>query len=109
MRRWNVFLCVFVLTSIAVVLDLVTTYLGFRRTGTRFEENAIALFLIQHIGWVGIGALTAAVCALCFSSFKRVYWNLSLHWSFWLNILAAIVCVFRWTVVVADIAWLIRT
>ena len=99
---------VFSLTCAAASLDLVTTYLGFRRTGTHFEQNGIALYLIEHVGWIGIVALTAAACALCFASFKLVYWNLSLRWSLWLNAIVAIVCIFRWSVVITDIAWLIR-
>lgn len=104
--RWRYFQWVFALTCLAVGLDLITTYLGFRRIGSRFEQNGIALFLIQHLGWIGISALLVLTCAVCLRSFKLVYWNLSLNWSRWLNVLVSAVCVFRVVVVVSDIWWL---
>jgi len=107
-RRWRTFLFVFVLTCAAISLDLVTTYMGFQRVGSRFEQNGIALYLIQRIGWLGIGGVLVLTCAVCLRSFKLVYWNLSLRWSLWLNVLIAVVCLFRWLVVITDVAWLVR-
>lgn len=104
--RWRFFQWVFALTCLAVGLDLITTYLGFRRVGSRFEQNGIALFLIQHLGWVGVSALLVLTCAVCLRSFKLVYWNLSLNWSRWLNVILCAVCVFRVVVVVSDVWWL---
>jgi hypothetical protein len=104
--RWRFFQWLFALTCLAVGLDLITTYLGFRRVGSRYEQNAIALFLIQHLGWIGISALLVLTCAVCLKSFKLVYWNLSLNWSRWLNVVMCAVCVFRLVVVVSDIWWL---
>lgn len=99
---------IFALTCAAVSLDLLTTYVGFLRVGPRFEQNGIALYLIEHVGWLGVGALSIIACAFCFASFKLVYWNLSLRWSLWLNAVVAIVCMFRWSVVITDFVWLIR-
>ena len=72
LSRWHFFEWVFGLTCLAVGLDLVTTYLGFRRVGSRFEQNGIALFLIQHLGWIGISALLVLTCFVCLRSFKLV-------------------------------------
>lgn len=107
-RRWRSFIILYCLTCAAVILDLITTYLGFQRIGSRFEQNGIALFLIQRIGWVGISGVLALTCYACLRSFKLVYWNLALKWSLWLNVVLALVCAFRWLVVVSDAAWLIR-
>ncbi len=106
-NRWRFFQWVFALTCLAVGLDLVTTYLGFRRVGSHFEQNGISLFLIQHLGWIGISALLVLTCFVCLRSFKLVYWNLSLNWSRWLNVVMCAVCIFRAVVVVSDIWWLI--
>jgi len=106
--RWRKFQVVFTLTCIAIALDLSTTYLGFQREGARFEQNGIALFLIQRIGWVGITAILLVACTACFKSFKTVYWKLSLRWSLWLNVLLIAACAFRWLVVVTDTLWLMR-
>lgn len=105
--RWRIFLYLFGATCVAIALDVVTTYLGFQQIGSRFEHNAIALYLINRIGWVGLTALLTFTCVVCLKSFKLVYWNLSLHWSRWLNVLVFTVCVFRWIVVVTDTMWLI--
>ncbi len=106
--RWRMFLYLFAATCLAVGLDVITTYMGMLRIGSRFEQNGIALYLITHIGWLGLTALLAIACALCVVSFKLVYWNLSLQWSRWLNLLVGCVCIFRWLVVTTDIIWLVR-
>lgn len=108
MHRWRIFLVLFALTCTAVALDVVTTYMGFQRVGPRFEQNAVALYLIKRLGWAGLVALLAITCVICVKSFKMVYWNLSLRWSLWLNVLTGAVCIFRWVVVVSDIAWLVK-
>jgi hypothetical protein len=107
-RRWRTFLLVFSLTCAAIILDLVTTYLGFQRVGPRFEQNGIALYLIKNVGWLGVTGILALACLVCLQSFKLVYWNLGIRWSLWLNLVLALVCSFRWLVVASDVAWLIR-
>jgi hypothetical protein len=106
--RWRLFQIVFSLTCVAIVLDLWTTYLGFQREGSRFEQNGIVLYLLQHVGWFGISVILAVACAACFRSFRTVYWNLGLRWSLWLNIFLILACSFRWLVVVTDTLWLMR-
>jgi len=104
--RWRVFQIVFLFMCIAIVLDLYTTYLGFQREGSRFEQNGIVLFLIQHIGFLGVAAILIAACLACFQSFRTVYAQLGLRWSFWLNLVLVLGCGFRWLVVVTDTMWL---
>ena len=76
--------------------------------GSRFEQNGIVLYLIQHIGWIGVTGIVALACIVCLRSFKLVYWNLDVRWSLFLNVALALICVFRWLVVASDIAWLVR-
>ncbi|GEM_PF-6584772 len=107
-RRWELFVRLFALTCLAVALDVITTYIGIRRIGYRFEQNGIALYLIRNLGWDGLTAFLALACAACVRSFKLVYWHLSLEWGRWLNVLVAVLCLFRWVVVTSDILWLMR-
>lgn len=106
--RWRVFVVLFSLTCVAIVLDLLTTYLGFRRVGARFEQNGVVLFLIQRIGWAGVGGILLIACLACFRSFRTVYWRLSTRWSLWLNVVLGLACGFRWLVVITDAFWLVR-
>lgn len=107
-KRWKLFLLLFAMTCIAIALDVLTTYLGFQRIGPRFEQNPIGLYLIDTIGWGWLVALLALACAGCIISLKLVYWNLSLHWGFWLNGVVCLLCMFRWTVVISDSLWLLH-
>ncbi len=107
-KRWRYFQWAFALTFLGIVVDFVTTYIGFQRVGSSFEQNGIALYLIHHIGWVGVAILLVLTCLACLRSFKLVYWNLGLKWSHWLNILITVVCVFRWIVGISDAIWLIN-
>jgi len=107
-RRWRYFRWTFAFTCAGIILDIVTTYLGFQRIGAAYEQNGIALYLIGHLGWVGMCALIALTCLVCLRSFKLVYWNLGLSWSRYLNIVITAVCLFRWIVAVSDTIWLIN-
>jgi hypothetical protein len=107
-RRWRFFQRVFGITCVAISCDVVTTYLGFQRIGARFEQNGLALYIIQHAGWVGLVAFLSLVCYVCLRSFRLVYWRLSPKWSRGLNMLVAVVCVFRWIVVLSNVLWLLQ-
>jgi len=106
--RWRTFRIVFALTCAAIVLDLWTTYMGFEREGPRFEQNGIVLYLLEHVGWLGVAGILAVACFACFRSFKSVYWNLGLRWSFWLNMFLIAACGFRWLVVATATLWLMH-
>src|SRR5579884_3249394 len=64
-RRWRYFRWTFAFTCAGIILDIVTTYLGFQRIGAAYEQNGIALYLIGHLGWVGMCALIALTCLVC--------------------------------------------
>lgn len=107
-RRWRFFERIFVLLCLAIATDLVTTYLGFRRIGARFEQNGLALYIIQHGGWPGLVLVLAAACFACLRSFRLVYWRLGLGWSRWLNVVVAVVCAVRWVVALSNVVWLVH-
>lgn len=106
--RWRFFQVVFFLTYLGIVLDIVTTAMGFGRMGNAYEQNPLGGQLIGNLGWVGLLLLMTALCVVCYVSFRVVFARMSLKWSAILNSITVIVLLMRWVTVAAAVAYLIQ-
>jgi hypothetical protein len=106
--RWRFFQIAFAVTYLGVVLDVVTTALGFQKTGSGYEQNPLGSVLIGGLGWIGLFLLMSLLCAVCYVSFRTVYWRMSTRWSMILNIVLVLVAAFRWLAVVTAILYLLQ-
>jgi hypothetical protein len=101
------FQVIFVCAYVGIVLDIVTTAMGFQRVGRAYEQNPIGSLLITNLGWVGLFLLVAVLAAVCYFSFRLVCFRLPTRWSAVLNLLLAVVAVVRWVVVVTAVIYLL--
>lgn len=106
--RWRFFQVAFVFTYVGVVLDIATTALGFLKTGAGYEQNPLGTVLIGGLGWIGMFVLLTMLCAVCYLSFRTVYWRMSTRWSLALNIAIVLVAAFRWLAVVTAVLYLMQ-
>src|SRR5947209_8767971 len=65
-RRWRIFQVTFFFLYLGVVLDLLTTSMGYQRIGSAYEQNPLGALLIQHLGWTGLLATFAGLAAICY-------------------------------------------
>lgn len=96
--RWHFFQLVFGLTYLGILLDIVTSWIGFQQMGSSYEQNPLAKALILNIGWAGLTLLLTATCAVCYVSFRAVYARMNLRWTVLGNVLIVIVALMRWVV-----------
>jgi len=106
LRRWHFFQIVFVLTYAGVVLDEITTGLGFLKSGPGYEQNPLGTLLIGNLGWIGLWLILSFACVVCYLSFRVVYFRLSPAWSMGLNILVVVITLVRWLAVVMAVQYL---
>jgi hypothetical protein len=107
-HRWRFFQVTFFLMYVGVVLDVLTTAMGYERMGTAYEQNPLGAGLIGGMGWIGLLALLAALCALCYVSFRVVYFHMSMRWSAILNTVLVILLLARWVTVTAAVIYLVQ-
>lgn len=105
--RWHYFQAAFALTCIGILGDIITSAIGFQQMGSGYEQNPLAKAIILDTGWLGLTFLLAAVCAVCYFSFRAVYARLSLRWSMIGNVLITVVGVVRWFVVSTAIIYMV--
>lgn len=108
LARWRFFQGVFFFTYIGIVLDILTTSMGFDRLGPAYEQNPLGGTLIGAMGWVGLLLLMSALCVVCYVSFRVVFARMSLRWSRILNSIAVVVLLMRWVTVASAVAFLIQ-
>lgn len=105
--RWHFFQAVFAVTYLGILLDIVTSAIGFQQMGSGYEQNPLAKALILNIGWVGLTLLLTAVSAVCYLSFRTVYARMGLRWTAVGNVLITMVALMRWVVVSTAIIYLV--
>lgn len=105
--RWHFFQLVFGLTYLGILLDIITSAIGFQQMGSSYEQNPLAKALILNIGWVGLTLLLTATCAVCYVSFRAVYARMNLRWTMVGNVLIVVVALMRWVVVSTAIIYLV--
>jgi hypothetical protein len=106
--RWRFFQIVFAAVYVGIVLDVVTTALGYRRAGSSYEQNPLGVNLIGHLGWLGMLVLLSAICIVCYHSVRLVYARMALGWSLAINGIMVLIAIFRWLAVVTAIIYLIQ-
>lgn len=107
-RRWHFFRIVFALTYAGIVLDIVTTAIGEQKAGTGYEQNPLGGVLIGNLGWIGLFVLMTALCALCYTCVRLVFWRMSTRWSTLINTLFVVIMLFRWLAVVTAILYILQ-
>lgn len=108
-RRWLTFRIIFACTYVGIVLDIVTTAMGFQRAGKAYEQNPMGSAVIADIGWIGLFLLLTALAAVCYFSFRLVCYRMSTRWSALLNALLAVVAAVRWLAVITALMYLADT
>jgi hypothetical protein len=106
--RWRFFQIVFVLVYTGVVLDVITTALGYVKSGAQYEQNPLGGSLIGHFGWVGLLMLLTVLCWVCYRSVRVVCWRMSTRWSRIVNIVMVAVAAIRWLAVATAILYLVQ-
>lgn len=107
-RRWRFFRVVFALTYMGIVLDIITTAIGYQKSGAGYEQNPLGGLLIGNLGWMGMFVMLTALCALCYVSVRLVYWRMSTAWSAFINALFVLMMLFRWLAVVTAIIYILQ-
>ena len=107
-KRWRFFQIVFLLVYSGVVLDVVTTALGYMKAGSAYEQNPLGGNLIGHLGWIGLLALLTVLCWVCYRSVRVVAWRMSPRWTRVVNVCMVCVAAFRWLAVVTAVVYLLQ-
>jgi hypothetical protein len=106
--RWKFFQIVFCFVYAGIVLDVLTTSLGYQKAGIAYEQNPLGGSLIGHLGWVGLLATLTILCLVCYTSVRLVYRRMSTRWSKLINILMVLLAAFRWLAVVTAVIYLLQ-
>jgi hypothetical protein len=106
--RWKFFQIVFALVYIGIVLDIVTTALGYLKSGSGYEQNPLGGSLIGNLGWPGLAALMTLLCLVCYHSVRVVYARMSLRWTWLINGAMILIAAFRWLAVVTAVIYLLQ-
>jgi hypothetical protein len=107
-RAWKLFQIVFCFVYAGVVMDILTTSLGYMKSGSQYEQNPLGGGLISHIGWFGLLALLTVLCLVCYHCVRLVYARMSLAWSRLINGLMVAIAAFRWLAVVTAVIYLLQ-
>jgi len=107
-RRWRFFQITFCFVYAGVVLDVITTAMGYAKAGTSYEQNPLGGSLIGHVGWVGLLAVLTALCIACYRSVRLVYARMSPRWSNLINPLMVVLAAFRWLAVITAVLYLLQ-
>ena len=107
-RRWRFFQWAFCFVYAGVVLDVVTTALGYVKSGSSYEQNPLGGSLIGHLGWVGLLGLLTILCIVCYRSVRLVYFRMSPRWSRLINPLMVLIATFRWFAVITAVIYLLQ-
>lgn len=107
-RRWRFFQIVFVFAYSGTILDVITTAMGYEKTGAKYEQNPLGGGLIHDLGWIGLAALLTVLLGVCYFSCRVVYARMNLRWSSLLNTILVLVTAFRWLAVVTAVLYLMQ-
>jgi hypothetical protein len=108
-RRWHSFQVIFAFLYLGIVLDLITTAMGFARTGSSYEQNPLGGALIHNTGWIGLFVALSVLAGVFYFSSRVVCLKAARFWSTILTGLLALAALVRWTAVVTAILYLVQT
>jgi hypothetical protein len=106
--RWRFFQITFVVVYVGVVLDVITTALGYMKAGSQYEQNPLGGSLIGHLGWIGLLALLTLLCGIAYRSVRVVAWRMSPRWTRLINVVMVGIAAFRWLAVVTAVLYLLQ-
>ncbi len=106
--RWRFFQITFIVVYTGIVGDIVTTALGYLKSGSAYEQNPLGGGLIGSLGWPGLLALLTLLCIICYHSVRLVYARMSIRWSSLINVMMVLVAAFRWLAVVTAVIYLFQ-
>ena len=106
--RWRIFQIVFCFVYAGVVLDVITTRLGYLKSGSDYEQNPLGGSLIGHLGWIGLLMLLTILSWVCYRSVSVVFARMSLRWTGLIIGLMTLLAGFRWLAVVTSILYLLQ-
>lgn len=106
--RWHSFQVIFALLYSGIILDIVTTAMGFGKAGNAYEQNPIGALLIDHVGWFGLVAVLSGFAALLFVSCRVLYFQLQARRTRWISGVLAAATFVRWIAVVTAILYLVQ-
>src|SRR5947209_9965381 len=104
--RWHSFKVIFSIAYLGLVLDIVTTALGYHLAGKGYEQNPLGGTLIGGLGWWGLLFLLSGFAAVLFVSFKVVCFHMSSRVSGALTTVFAIATFVRWVAVVTAVLFI---
>ncbi|MGH2443112.1 MAG: hypothetical protein ACRDFX_08115 [Chloroflexota bacterium] len=107
-KRWRFFQVIFAVVYVGIILDVITTALGFVKTGSKYEQNPLGISLISDVGWPGLVVVLTVLCLICYHSVRVVYARMSTRWSVLINTIMVLVAAFRWLAVVTAIIYLLQ-
>ena len=107
-KRWRFFRVAFSVVYLGIVLDVITTAMGYAKAGSSYEQNPLGGSLIGGLGWIGMLALLTALCLICYHSVRVVFWRMSMRWSRLINGLMVALAAFRWLAVVTAVLYLLQ-
>jgi hypothetical protein len=106
--RWRFFQIVFALVYVGIVGDIVTTALGYLKSGSQYEQNPLGGSLIGNLGWPGLAVLMTLLCLVCYHSVRVVYARMSLRWTWLINGAMIFIAAFRWLAVITAVIYLLQ-
>jgi magnesium-transporting ATPase (P-type) len=106
--RWRFFQIIFVVVYLGVVFDVITTALGYMKSGSQYEQNPLGGSLIGHLGWIGLLALLTLLCGICYRSVRVVAFRMSPRWTKMINVVMVGIAAFRWLAVVTAVLYLLQ-
>ncbi len=105
---WRMFVPLYAATCLGIVLDILTTALGYRQDGSAYEQNPIGAALIQHLGWFGLAGVMAIFAAILFFSFRTICFRLSAKVTVFFVVILFLSAIVRWLAVVTAIMYISR-
>lgn len=106
--RWHSFQIVFALAYLGIVLDVLTTAMGFQAVGSSYEQNPLGGTLIGNLGWAGMFALMSVIAFICYRSCRLVCFHMSRRVSGIVTGLLAVAAFVRWVAVITAILFLLQ-
>lgn len=106
--HWHSFNVILALAYLGIVLDVVTTRIGFGMLGSQYEQNPVGAFVIAHFGWWGLLLVLTVVCLICQAACRPVFFRMSPRWSVMLNGVLALLTVVRWIVVLTAVVYIVQ-
>lgn len=106
--RWRFGQILICLIYVGVLADISTTAVAVHRFGISYEQNPLAVGLINLIGWVGLYLLVTALCLVCYTSVKIVYWRMASPWSIVLNFVLMVMLTVRFLAVVTTVLYILN-